>query len=703
MNSYGSTLFALLGTLRKASNQCEARHEGKHLTSEVIPLEPGAARSSHGTSIIQITSPAMPSGGRLRFKIVLNFWCDETNTIVVTVNQIGKNNPVATLTKEVGPGTTNTLEKEFTILLDDGSPAPMFDIRVGLGRRGSTLLLNRKASDAKVSIGPSYVRVRRGRFKAVFDWMFPPRGSYVACFLTCLAAIFILISGRALFSAVAVAASVHGIIQFSRLKHKHMNMYLHAYDLIFFLRPASLRFALDNVTSVTLRFAWVFSGLAVLLAAVYLLDPTRVPRLYAIALLLIFVALLRMAKRRMRPRELWMQFFDPNYLVNFIDSVPETLRACLRGRILAAKASSMADPLPLCASKKPPPIKTSPPTIIAIMQESLFPPSFYAGIRSDGVFNRFFRSSDGVDRLLRVETFGAGSWMTEFSFMTGIPAHSYGEFRAHVFHWAAGNIRHSLPQSLRELGYYTAVHYPCPLSVMSASRFYRSIGFDEIRDRPEIGFESDNVEDRIRYDYALGWLESHFARTDVPAFLFFESSTNHFPHDVEFRPERRCGHVFNAANGAEVNEYLRRLSFSVDDLATFRTALGKRFPDRQFLIVHFGDHQPPLCWDFLGTQQQSWLNSLQRLPTGKQGFLTYFALEGVNYALQVPADLPRTIEIANLATVLLLAAGLPLDAVHQRRRELMMRHGGMLYFSDGGEVAANLNQQLIDAGLILAH
>lgn len=542
-------------------------------------------------------------------------------------------------------------------------------------------------------------RPRRVLF--IVGWLLPARAVYAGSFIALLAASFLAMSGRALFASLAAVAIAQGVIQVSRLKHKHMNMYLHAYDFVFFLRPASLRFALDNVTSVTLQFTLGFAGLTVLLVAAYLLDPTRVPRLYAVVAMPVLFAVLALAKRRIPPRELWMQFYNPHRLVNFLDSIPETFNACLRGRILAAKNSPVDDHLAPGALKLPVD-KPPPPTIIAIMHESLFPPSLYSTIRSDGEFDGFFRSSDGVDRLLRVETFGAGTWLSEFSFLTGIPAHSYGEFRAHVFHWAAGHIRHSLPRSLRELGYHTAVHYPHPLGVMSADRFYRSIGFDEIRDRPAIGFASDNVEDRVRYDYALGWLERHFTNTEVPAFLFLHSSTNHFPHDVKFRPERRCRHAFDAANNSEVNEYLRRLSFSVEDFASFRAALAERFPDRPFLLVRFGDHQPPLCWNLLG-EQQEWLNSLQRLPADNKGFLTYFALEAVNHTLQTPADVPRTIEIAYLPTALLLAAALPLDAVHQRRRELMIRHRGMLYFSDDGIVAAQLNQRLIDAGLVLSH
>ncbi|HZR59461.1 MAG TPA: hypothetical protein VFA80_00690 [Xanthobacteraceae bacterium] len=123
-------------------------------------------------------------------------------------------------------------------------------------------------------------RPRRVLF--IVGWLLPARAVYAGSFIALLAASFLAMSGRALFASLAAVAIAQGVIQVSRLKHKHMNMYLHAYDFVFFLRPASLRFALDNVTSVTLQFTLGFAALTVLLVAAYLLDPTRVPRLYAV-------------------------------------------------------------------------------------------------------------------------------------------------------------------------------------------------------------------------------------------------------------------------------------------------------------------------------------------------------------------------------------------------------------------------------------
>lgn len=474
-----------------------------------------------------------------------------------------------------------------------------------------------------------------------------PRSVYIACLLALLMAIFAALSGGVLFPLLAVALLVFAIIHFSRLKHRYLNMYLHAYDLIFFLRPTTLKFAFSNVSVLTLYPVAVIASAAIMLPVALIIDPFRISRLYALAAVPVLLCMLPLMRRWTPVREMWMQFFDPSHLVNFIDSIPEAFWAGIRGRILTTgipQDDVVGPALQPGLSRDGLRAVESRPTIVAIMQESLFPPSLYDFIRTDGSFDMFFRSSDGIDRLLKVETFGGGSWMSEFSYLTGIPASCYGPFRAHIFHWSARRIGHSLPRLLQRFGYRTAMHYPCLLDVMSARRFYESIGFADPLDRSAFGFETDNVEDRRRYEHALNWLTWHFENSGDPAFLSLETSTNHFPHDTAFLADRQVAHDLDRGNEPEINEYLRRLSFSIEDYSNFREALIARFPGRPFLLVHFGDHQPPLLWKALGERKQ-WRNSLHRQPGRAQAYQTYYALDALNYSLRMPADMPRNIDV----------------------------------------------------------
>ena len=50
----------------------------------------------------------------------------------------------------------------------------------------------------------------------------------------------------------------------------------------------------------------------------------------------------------------------------------------------------------------------------------------------------------------------------------------------------------------------------------------------------------------------------------------------------------------------EMSEYLRRLAMAQIDYDELRSAIARRFPGEQFLIVHYGDHQPIATRTLLG-------------------------------------------------------------------------------------------------------
>ena len=67
--------------------------------------------------------------------------------------------------------------------------------------------------------------------------------------------------------------------------------------------------------------------------------------------------------------------------------------------------------------------------------------------------------------------------------------------------------------------------------------------------------------------------------------------SNHSPHDVQFVDFHGLP-MTRKIPDTEFDEYMRRLSCTCQDYVNFRTELVRRFPDREFVIVHFGDHQP---------------------------------------------------------------------------------------------------------------
>jgi hypothetical protein len=307
---------------------------------------------------------------------------------------------------------------------------------------------------------------------------------------------------------------------------------------------------------------------------------------------------------------------------------------------------------------------------------------------------------------LRAEVFGGPTWATEFSILTGIPSSCYGPFASHAFQWARGKIHHTLPRYLKEHGYLTGLVFPIDKEFIRSDLFYSSIGFDEIRDQRTLDAKSDREPDAFYFNHAISWLKDHFAKRTEPLLLYVLTMSNHYPHT---RPliEREGSLVLDKTvfPDREWDEYLIRLRRSCRDYKAFRGQLAESFPEREFLIVHFGDHQPyftrlPGKDEWRGWPQDS-------LPKQEIAYQTYFAVHGVNFEPNLRPALPEIVEAAYLSTILMRAARIPLDEIFQIRQKLMTRYDGKLYFADEpgehGKIAAQLNGLMVERGLIIRH
>ncbi len=81
------------------------------------------------------------------------------------------------------------------------------------------------------------------------------------------------------------------------------------------------------------------------------------------------------------------------------------------------------------------------------------------------------------------------------------------------------------------------------------------------------------------------------------------------------------------------------------------SALAKRFPNEHFLIVQYGDHQPVATRTLLGFDKSFAAEDVKLAPDSR-GFLTYYSIDGVNYA---PPPLPDAdvLDVPYLGTVML--------------------------------------------------
>ena len=180
-------------------------------------------------------------------------------------------------------------------------------------------------------------------------------------------------------------------------------------------------------------------------------------------------------------------------------------------------------------------------------------------------------------------------------------------------------------------------------------------------------------------------------------FTFIETMSTHWPYNVAFFPEEK---VPGGGEGVddEMNEFLRRLWLSKTDLEDMRAQLASRFPKERFLIVHYGDHHPIATRRLLGFAPEL-ESEVVDLPPDSPGFITYFAMQGVNFT---PRPLPviDPIDVAYLPALILYAAGLPLPDSDVERLRLMKQCNGRYYDCADHDEILDFHRRLIEAGLL---
>jgi len=281
--------------------------------------------------------------------------------------------------------------------------------------------------------------------------------------------------------------------------------------------------------------------------------------------------------------------------------------------------------------------------------------------------------------------------------MTGLSSRSFGGIRNFLQTYMVGRLSDTLPQALSHCGYRNVLFYPMLKTFISSAAFYTSIGIKEIFDAKDQKAPTSFERDRFYFGNALNNLESHVAASKAPLFTFIETMSTHWPYHVTFFPEEKVPGGGEGVDG-EMNEFLRRLWLSKTDLEDFRAQLASRFPRERFLIVHYGDHHPVATRQLLGFPPQNEAEDVD-LPPDSPGFITYFAMQGVNFT---PRALPTIdpIDVAYLPALIIYAAGLPLPDSYAERLRLMRECRGRYYDCADRNEILDFHRRLTDAGLL---
>lgn len=525
----------------------------------------------------------------------------------------------------------------------------------------------------------------------------------VAAFFFGVWAFVFAMTGRRWFAFALVALGFVAVWLCSLLKFSMMAMNLHAYDALFYLvSVAQLGFFWQTFPGYAIvAIGGVTLVVALLLSLWWREAPVAAARLRTTAIGLAGLAVTVACGAAIANRG--ASFFDPNRhifsaFIGSLADVPQLMSA--RGYLQITAQASLA-PLPadpiVCVPDG------DPPDIVMFLNESAMPPGVYPQIRYPEEAKDLFRSHDGAVHGLRVETFGGGTWLTDFSALTGLSTSMFGNMRNFAAQLTTGRLRHSLPQYLKACGYQTTIVYPSLAEFAGSANFYRSIGFDRVIDRKVHKAPDERQRDAFYWAQVRKIIDAAGAGPSrKPQFIVTSSMSPHSPWNFRFAPEAlRPGEQADWNGDPELDEYLWRLVLARRDRDAFRAGLDRDHPDRGFLFVSYGDHQPALPRlplanaSAIADKGAAW----QLDPTSR-AFQTYYAIEGQGFTPRIAMPDAPILEVPHLATLTIAAAGLPLDPVYARRMRLLEQCKGLyMTCADRGAVMA-FQRWLVDAGWI---
>ncbi|MEO7199040.1 MAG: sulfatase-like hydrolase/transferase [Dokdonella sp.] len=492
----------------------------------------------------------------------------------------------------------------------------------------------------------------------------PVEQFYLLSMMLAAAGLIAFATGRSAFALILVGGLFYTLHHIAETKFTYLHDSLLVTDLYYFTgvsvldtlqRYPELRRPLWQLTGaavVLFGLAWVGHFPAVLRSHNAVRVLLRGVGVAACAMALMWVNSTQGPFAAVWQKSLWNALKDDSHLTNFFVSAHKSgveLPVFERG-----DAQHVAWPDAPQSTKTP----ARRPDIFSVLQESTFDPRILPACNIAQCESSLFEA-DARTRahgVLRVHTFGGGTFASEFAAITGIPHTAFGPAGMYAPYQLAPRIGHSLPRWLSQLGYRNVAIYPMYGNFLGAREAYAHYGFDSFHDADSLGIGWDSTDADV-YAAMNRVLDAERAHGQ-PLFVMVLTLYQHGPHS---QPLDKLPAPWNAplfgnesdALNTNLGNYLWRMHSSAEAM----TALERQLLDRAepTVLMQFGDHQP--AFDGLMMELP------QTPPAGFTGFnqeLTYFTLKSNLDTPPLP-DYP-VLDIGFLPSLVLQAAGLPLGA-----------------------------------------
>jgi phosphoglycerol transferase MdoB-like AlkP superfamily enzyme len=315
------------------------------------------------------------------------------------------------------------------------------------------------------------------------------------------------------------------------------------------------------------------------------------------------------------------------------------------------------------------------PDIIQVLEESTFDPSNFAGCTIPQCRPKMLQPDQytRAHGYLRTHTFGGGTWVSEFSVLSGMPQDIFGAAGMYAPFVLAPRLTDSLPLLLKRLGYQTIAVYPVDGGFLNARNAYRAYGFDKFYDAHDLGLRAWHTSDAQMFAAAKKVYDEN-RKSGQPIFIMILTLEQHGPHDT--KPLKDLPAPFNrgmlpglsSAQELNLSAYLSRLQDSDKGMALLERDFQHR--PQPTVIMHFGEHQPSFSGVIRGMART--------LPPSLGPYknnLTYFMLKS-NFAGPALPTYPL-LDIAYLPNMVRRAAGLPGDSYFSALNSLEIRCRGL--------------------------
>jgi phosphoglycerol transferase MdoB-like AlkP superfamily enzyme len=558
-----------------------------------------------------------------------------------------------------------------------------------------SLLLSRKLSN--LALNPITLAVAV-TFCTAFLYLVERSINQMPFVMLCVAAIssvLFLISRRVYFS-VYTALGVTTLISIaSVLKYRTRGFDLHFYDVVFVgTDPSVFKFLLDGFAIYIVPFAVLLLGGLIALSILFRWDRTskiEAPKRAVLMAVVFAVIPISYPLRADEPRYFhYLGGFNASaFFVSFLD-----LRDAAIGRSITDRFADMPPVEPFAAAG---PCETAgpKPDIFVVFSESQTDLSRLKKFGIDQKFSEKFRSADGKRRALRVETFGGGSWMTNFSLMTGLSSLEFGWRAPYLTTSMEGKIHESLATELSRCGYKTVVLTPAAHSFVNEGPFLESIGFDEVLDQNSIGASEYAHPDRFYFEAARAFIAKHRKTDGRPLFLEVQTMFAHSPYSHQLAaPDPNF--MINSGD-PELDEYVQRVARSQKDFGWFIEQAQADSDEHPSIIMEFGDHQSAATRELMSQLYPDF--SLSNLSSS--AYTTHFTIHGIGTSLDMKSfDFP-SLDIGYLGASVLQIAGMGKSPMFADLLALRDMCNGQLFLCEDRAAVDRHIQRRIASGMLV--